>query len=1056
MVAGMPKGFLVSPPPVQGGRLPLPEVSAALDGAVSFRELVEQLPLVIYIDEANALSSNIYTSPQTTETFGYTPEDWASQSDLFRLILHPDDRERVLEEHRQAHASGEPLVSEYRIVARDGREVWVHDEAQVVRDDQDRSRYLRGYLLDISERKQRERIAAASEARSRAMLAAALDCVITVDHHGAILEFNPAAERTFGYERSEVIGQDIAELLVPLRLRKAHSAGLARYLSTGESRVLGRRLEMPALRADGGELMVELSIVRVELPGTAVFTAYMRDITEKLDREAELARSAAIVSSSFNAIIGRTPAGIVTSWNAAAEQIFGYSAAEVVGRSIALLEPPDQAGDLARVNERLQRDGRPDTFEAVRIRKNGVRIDVETTVSPILDSAGELVAVSAISRDISERRRAEEHLRQEEERYRSLVENVPLVIYTRTLEPDSAASRALFMSGQVEAMLELSAHEAQPGRVREMIHPDDFERIAPLYDTANRDHLPLSLQYRLITPSGRTLWVHDESRIVYDGLGKPLYAQGYLRDITSQVAAEAETADALERERNARLEAEQARAAIASTVEKISDAFFSFDRELRYLYINSAAAGIIRHDPASVIGKTPPEVLGEQVPAAFLELLRRARDGTPVEIDDYESPLGGTFDLRAHPSPDGVWLFLRDVTERRKLEESLRQAQKMEAVGQLAGGIAHDFNNILTAIDGYAEFALRDLDNPDPDITRLRDELTTIKQAGERAADLTRQLLAYSRQQVMQRQLVDLNAIVERSGRLLDRLIGENITVALLTSPGLPPLEADAAQLEQVIVNLALNARDAMPDGGTLTIQTTPVSLTGQEAAHHGLPGGNYLSLSVQDTGVGIDEALQSQIFEPFFTTKPLGHGTGLGLATVYGIVRQTGGTITLTSELGVGSSFDVYLPACSGSVTQPESLRAQPNQGNERILLVEDEEVLRELISEMLGAKGYDVVVVPDPAAALDRARDNSFELIITDVRLPIMSGAALVIALRQQQPTLGALFISGYASTIIDDTTLNHRTRFLPKPFTAEDIASAARDILDVTHHNQLARIQ
>jgi two-component system cell cycle sensor histidine kinase/response regulator CckA len=428
-------------------------------------------------------------------------------------------------------------------------------------------------------------------------------------------------------------------------------------------------------------------------------------------------------------------------------------------------------------------------------------------------------------------------------------------------------------------------------------------------------------------------------------------------------------------------------------------------------------------------------------------MLRRARDGTPVEIDEYKSPLGGTFELRAHPSPEGVWLFLRDVTERRKLEESLRQAQKMEAVGQLAGGIAHDFNNILTAIDGYAEFALRDLDKPDPDINRLRDELTTIKQAGERAADLTRQLLAYSRQQVMQRQVVDLNAIVERSGRLLRRLIGENITVALLTDADLPPLEADAAQVEQVIVNLALNARDAMPDGGTLTIRTTHTSLIGQDAAHRGLPSGDYLSLSVQDTGVGIAEALQSQIFEPFFTTKPLGHGTGLGLATVHGIVSQSGGTITLKSELGIGSSFDVYLPASSGPATQDEPAHAHPNQGSERILLVEDEEVLRGLISEMLSGKGYDVVVVADPAAALDWVRDNAFELIITDVLLPIMSGAALVNVLRKQQPELGALFISGYASTIIDDTTLDQRTRFLPKPFTAEDIAAAARNILDAT---------
>jgi two-component system, cell cycle sensor histidine kinase and response regulator CckA len=269
--------------------------------------------------------------------------------------------------------------------------------------------------------------------------------------------------------------------------------------------------------------------------------------------------------------------------------------------------------------------------------------------------------------------------------------------------------------------------------------------------------------------------------------------------------------------------------------------------------------------------------------------------------------------------------------------------------------VAHDFNNILTAISGYTEFALRNLEKPNPDIELLREEIAGIRQAGERAAELTRQLLAYSRRQVLQRRVIDLNDVVESSARMLRRLIGEHITVELVTNPDIPPLEADAAQLEQVILNLALNARDAMPNGGTLTIRTAHRPLTHDEAAPYGLSAGSYLSLSVQDTGVGISQEARAQIFEPFFTTKSVGEGTGLGLATAYGIAQQSGGTIGLESELGVGSTFHVYLPATTGTATPVQLTQRHVNHGTERILLVEDDEILRDIISEMLSSKGYD-----------------------------------------------------------------------------------------------------
>jgi PAS domain S-box-containing protein len=634
---------------------------------------------------------------------------------------------------------------------------------------------------------------------------------------------------------------------------------------------------------------------------------------------------------------------------------------------------------------------------------------------------------------------------QTEQLYRSLVENLPLVVYAWTVESRSARDRALVVSGQVEAMLEISPEEAEPARVRELIHPDDVERVSSMHDESNTFHRPLSLEYRLITPSGRTIWVRDESRIVTNDRGE-VHRHGYLLDISVERAAELETTEGLLREYAARVDAEAARAAIVSTIERISDGFFSFDAEGRIRYANAAGAALLGREVDALIGRLLSDVLPESPSSEFADAVLRAQGGEFVEINDYDCPVvEATVELRAYPSPDGAWVFIRDVTERRELEASLRQSQKMEAIGQLAGGIAHDFNNILTAVTGYADFALRDFEN-EPELGVIRREIEEIKRASGRGTELTRQLLAFSRQQVVQRRTLDLNDIVLNTERLLCRLIGEHISIVIATKDEPAAVEADGAQLEQVVVNLALNARDAMPDGGTLTIRTYDRLLAPDEAARLSVPAGPYVELSVEDTGIGISEDIQARIFEPFFTTKRLGEGTGLGLATVYGIVRQSGGAIDLESAPGDGSTFRVFLPATSQSVlpiaAPPE--RIQANHGSERILLAEDEPVLRELISEMLSRKGYEVVTAPDSSTAISRAEEDDFDLLITDISMPGMSGLDLADALRRRNPELGVLLISGYPRADVDEVRLVGNMQFLAKPFSIEEVASAARETL------------
>jgi diguanylate cyclase (GGDEF)-like protein/PAS domain S-box-containing protein len=374
--------------------------------AGDFRDLVERLPLIVYIDGPDAASPNLYISSQTTEVLGYTPEDWASRPDFFQSILHPDDRERVMAETARILATGDRSQIEYRVLRRDGSVAWLRDGAVLVRNDAGEPLCTQGYLLDITDRKQREAALRQSEGRTRAMLDAALDGVITIDQEGAIVEFNPAAEHIFGYARDAVMGQQMAELIVPPSLRDAHATGFRHYLATGEGPVLGKRIEVSGMRADGSEFPLELSIAAVDVPGEPVFTAYLRDISEQKRRETVLRESEAIVNSSFEAIVGRTGNGEVTSWNAAAERMFGYSAEEMLGHAVEFLMPPE-SGVLEYVDDCMRRGVVVEPIEVVCIRKDGRRIDVESTISPIIGPDGEMIGSSSITRDISERKRSQ-------------------------------------------------------------------------------------------------------------------------------------------------------------------------------------------------------------------------------------------------------------------------------------------------------------------------------------------------------------------------------------------------------------------------------------------------------------------------------------------------------------------------------------------------------------------------------------------------------------------------------------------------------------------------
>ena len=723
--------------------------------------------------------------------------------------------------------------------------------------------------------------------------------------------------------------------------------------------------------------------------------------------------------------------GHFLSINESGHAELGYSREEFLALTVFDINPTLTPTSFAALVQDLRESG-PKLFTSIHRRKDGTEYPTEVSVRLVQLESDYLVAQV---RDVTTRNHAEAVLRKSEARFRTLLESIPQNIMIKDLE-----SRYVSINENYAQLLGIASDEAVgkvdydffPKELAEKYRSDD-KRVMASGEIAEFDEK--------LSRNGEEVWVHTFKAPMHDENGKVYGVLATFWDITGQKADEEKI----------NLQ--------AAVLEATANAIVITDTQGKIEWVNPAFTSFTGYSLEEAVGKLPRELIwsGKHDTAFYQEmwktitaglvwqgeLTNRRKDGTLYTEVQTITPIRDSTGVIKHYA--GVKL---DVTEQRKLEQELIQAQKIESVGRLAGGVAHDFNNLLTVISGYTEMAMGTMDKDG----KTHADLLQAYKAAERAASLTRQLLAFSRRQVLQPKVLDLNVVITDCTKMLERLIGEDIAFVMKPGDGLWSVMADPGQIEQIFMNLVINARDAMPMGGTVVIETSNHSTEEHIGGRHlDMAPGSYVCLALSDTGTGMDEATQAKIFEPCVSTREIGRGPGLGLATVHGIVKQSGGSIFVYSELGKGTTFKIYLPriVLTDTLTNGGALMKGILRGTETILLVEDEEPLRLLTERILTQAGYAVLSANNGVNALMIAeqKENEIHLVLTDVIMPGMGGRELVNQLREEHPDYKILYMSGYTDTAIAvHGVLESGTQLLGKPFSGSQLTHKVREVLDM----------
>jgi len=907
-----------------------------------FCRLAEQLPGITYIVDLLPEPHTVYISPQIQTMLGFTQQEWLSTPPLWIQQVAPKDREHIVEEVLRHNQTADPFFLEYRVVTREGKQLWVRNSATYQRNAEGIPTTVHGVIQDITEQKEAETALRDSELRFR-------------------------------------------------------------------------------------HLLQEVEAVAIQ---------------------------------------GYGPDGTTQYWNQASEQLYGYTAEEAIGQNLLdLIIPPEMQEGVREAIQAMAERGEPiPSAEVSLMRKDGSRVSVHSS-HVVVTPPGQPMELFCVDIDLTERQQAEQTQKQNEDRYRelhkllrSVADVMPDMLWAKDLDrkyifANRAMCEGLLLARDTEEPIgKTDLFFAQ--RQRDL-YPDDPDWHTFGEICADSDSLVIdSGQTRQFEESGNVrgkfLLLDVIKTPLCNEQGEMIGTVGTGRDITERRKAESILKVTQQSYQN--------------LLNSITEAIYVQNPSGEFIEINKGAELMYGYTREELLGKNPGDVAasGRNDMAAILRMSKEVFDtGVSARFPFWAVRKNGEvfpkeviLNKGKYFSQDVLIAVARDISERvqaesekERLQTQLLQAQKLESVGRLAGGVAHDFNNLLQAIFGNAELALDVLPPDSPAF----DNVEEIRKTAIRSANLTKQLLAFARKQAVIPQVLDLNQMIESMLKMLKRLIGEGVQLDWRPQPDLPSIKMDPTQIDQILVNLCLNARDSVEGEGRIILTTEVVAFDAVYCAEHiGFTPGKFVHLSIHDNGSGMEACVIEHIFEPFFSTKKMGHGTGLGLATVYGIVQQNKGIIRADSSPGKGATFHIYLPVCSqGIVSATETEIPTPGgQGQESILVVEDDEEILRLTEHMLKQLGYSVSAAASPKEAIRLAKEHSgdLHLLLTDVVMPEMNGHALSVEIKALFPKVKCLFMSGYTATIIaSQSVVDEGVHFFQKPFTRQELSAKVRAILD-----------
>ncbi|MDP8237636.1 MAG: PAS domain S-box protein [Candidatus Hatepunaea meridiana] len=1009
-----------------------------------------------------------YANPRFCEITGYSLEEVTAPDFDYNVIL-TEDTKQFFEKRYFARVNGQEIPNQYevKIIRKNGE--FIDLEVSTVSLGGKGKPMVLGIMRDITKRKRTEEALRKSEERFNQVAAASREIIWEVNPEGLYTHISAIVEEVLGYEVEEIVGKKHFFDLHPSEGRETFKTtafdafgkkqpftNLENHAQTKDGRIVVLSTNgLPILDHDGKLLgyrgsdndITDRKLAEEERSkafkdlrvSQTASLSLAEDLTKeieerKLAEEAIKAGNIGLWDWGFNS----NTVNFSTEWKS---QI-GYQDHELAGNFEtwkSLIHPDDIEQTLKNLNKALKAPY-PQYHVEFRMRhKDGTYRWILAWGIVQFDESEQPEGMIGTHIDITERKQAEAELKKSSE----IINRSPVVAF---LWQNAENWPVEYASEGVRNLFGYNAKDFMTGKISyaETIHPDDLKRVFEEVTNCSIDlkkkefvHDP----YRIITKDGEVKWIDDRTNIIRDKNGEITHYQGIILDVTDHKKAEEDLRRSEE--------------TLSGIIQSIPDYMSIIDEDYNIVWANEVVMDSFGVDVTEKkcyevyhrIDKPCKHCIIQEV---FADGKVHSHEAKTVDKDGdtiYQLSLASVASRYPDGRPKTAIEISRDITEQKSLEDQFRQAQKMESVGRLAGGVAHDFNNLLTVISGYADLSLRSLNKRDP----LYDKITTIQDSALSAADLTRQLLAFSRKQTLEPKVLDLNQIISTLDKMLRRLIGEDIDFITIPAKELWQVNADPGQIEQVIVNLVVNARDAMSKGGKLTAETLNVTLDDEYARDHieVIPG-EYVMIEISDTGCGMSKEVMKQIYEPFFTTKEVGKGTGLGLSTVFGIVKQSGGYIYVYSEDGIGTTFKFYLPrveAKADKIDRKPKIDEIP-RGSETILVVEDQEAVREYTRYILEMQRYTVLEAIDGNDAYNICLklDKQVDLVLTDVVMPNMSGKELVEKLHELWPDLKVVYMSGYTqNAIADQGVLKPGTSFIQKPFHPKEIAVKVRQALD-----------